>query len=495
MTNEKNNDEQDRTVTPRSVADSSAADSLAVDGGDQDAILDADASSTDGTGAVDDSGVEAISLEEAGLRHHDEKAAKGGESGVSRAVGVLLIVFLTLVAAGAGSVLGPLVHDGKNEIPGLAAIESRLSALEADVPEISGLSAKLATLGQEATALKDRLAALENAPVATTTGDIATVDVSAITQRIGAIEHGVSALAARVDGVLDQKINTIDTRIASLERDVSGAPAGDETATAAAPADSAGGDTAAAGDPALAGQIDDLRTSLAALSSKIEALSGDTAAIADLKTRIGELGTQLSALSSATSDLDTLRSDVATLNERATDPRAAFALAVGQLREDVLSGDGYSDALTTADALAPDDAPSKAALATLKTWQADGVVTRSRLADALSAAAYEAVDQSRRDNAQGWFDKTVAELASIVSIRRVDGEAGGDSADDVTARAEARLRQNDLSGAITEMASLTGAASEAAAGWLEMARAREAAEQALDTLSARAIALVGGAAV
>ncbi|MDA1071764.1 MAG: mitofilin family membrane protein [Proteobacteria bacterium] len=489
MTNGKNDDDKDRTVSPRTVADSTAGNATA--GGDsirgdspaptasEDTVMGGDA----------DAGVAAISLEEAGLRHHDEKRA-GGEGGMSRALGALLIVVLTLVAAGAGAVLGPLVHGGKDEVPGLAAVEDRVAVLEAGVPDLSGVTDRLSALDAESDALEQRLTALENAPVATTTGDIATVDLSAITQRIGALEHGVGALAARVDGALDQKIDTIDTRIATLERSVSGAAGGDDGATGDATTSGGAGEAGAA----VADQIQELRSSLAALSEKIEALSGETTAVADLRSQVGELGTQLSALTSATADLDTLRSDVATLSERATDPRAAFALAVGQLREDVLSGDAYADALATADSLAPDDAAAKSALATLQAWQGEGVATRARLADALGAAAFAAVDESRRDAAQGWFDQTVAELASIVSIRRTDGEAGGGSADDITARAEARLRQNDLSGAIAEMASLTGAAGDAAAGWLEMARAREAAEQAIDSLSARAIALVGGAA-
>lgn len=484
MTNGKNDDDKDRTVSPRTVADSTVGNTTAGGasaGGDSPAPT---ASEDTVMGGDPDAGVAAISLEEAGLRHHDEKSA-GGESGMSRALGALLIVVLTLVAAGAGAVLGPLVHGGNDEVPGLVAVEDRLAALEAEAPDLSGVTDRLSALDAESDALEQRLTALENAPVATTTGDIATVDLSAITQRIGALEHGVGALAARVDGALDQKIDTIDTRIAALERSISGAADGDDAATVAG---------AGEASAAVTSQIEELRSSLTALSEKIEALVGEATAVEDLRSQVGELGTQLSALTSATADLDTLRSDVATLSERATDPRAAFALAVGQLREDVISGDAYADALATADSLAPDDAAAKSALATLQAWQGEGVATRARLADALGAAAFEAVDQSRRDAAQGWFDQTVAELASIVSIRRTDGEAGGDSADDITARAEARLRQDDLSGAIAEMASLTGAAGEAAASWLEMARAREAAEQAIDTLSARAIALVGGVA-
>ena len=481
MTNDKKNAGKDRTVAPRSLSDSIADDTL----GAGEAV-DATVADTTATAAP---GVETISLEEAGLGHERGSRDKGTEGGASRAAGVMLIVFLTLIAAGAGAALGPLIHGKESEAPDLAPLESRLAALETSLAGLSGVSDTLAALGQEADALKQRVAALEETPVVTTGGDVPTVDVSALTQRISALEHGVTALAARVDGVLDQKLATIDTRIASLEGSAASADQGatetaDETATG----------TVAATDGTLTAEVDAMQKSLADLTGKLESLSGATAGIDGLKTQLDALAGELAALSAATADIGTLRSDVATLNERATDPRAAFALAVGQLREDVLAGDGYSEALATAESLAPEDADSRQALAALRPWETDGVATRTRLADALNAAAYRAVEESRRDTAEGWFDKTVAELASIVSIRRVDGESGGSTADDVTARAEARLRQDDLAGAIEEMASLTGAAAEAAAGWLEMARARLAAEQAVDTLSARAIALVGGAA-
>jgi hypothetical protein len=505
MTNDKKkSDKQDQTVTPRSLADSVADDSLARETIGDETISAGDAiDETLSAGPQPDAtaapppGVEAISLEEAGLRHEREPRKEGGESGAGRAAGVLLIVFLTLVAAGAGAALGPLIHRTPAQTVDLSGLESRLSDLEGKVADTTGLTDKIAALGQEADALKERIAALEATPVATTDGNVATLDVSELTQRIGALEHGVSALASRVDGAIDQKLQAIDGRIASLEGGGASGNTGDDDAGGAtndSGSSTGGADTAATGEGAWTAQVASLRSSLAALSEKIDSLSGETAEITDLKSQLGDLASKLSTLSAATADLDTLRSDVATLYERASDPRAAFALAVGQLREDVLAGGSYAETLTTADALAPDDADSKAALATLRTWENDGVATRARLADALNAAAYRAVEESRRDTAEGWFDKTVAELASIVSIRRVDGESGGSTADDVTARAEARLRQDDLNGAIDEMASLTGAAAEAAAGWLDMARARQAAEQAVDTLSARAIALVGGAA-
>ena len=225
MTNDKKkSDKQDQTVTPRSLADSVADDSLARETIGDETISAGDAiDETLSAGPQPDAtaapppGVEAISLEEAGLRHEREPRKEGGESGAGRAAGVLLIVFLTLVAAGAGAALGPLIHRTPAQTVDLSGLESRLSDLEGKVADTTGLTDKIAALGQEADALKERIAALEATPVATTDGNVATLDVSELTQRIGALEHGVSALASRVDGAIDQKLQAIDGRIASLE--------------------------------------------------------------------------------------------------------------------------------------------------------------------------------------------------------------------------------------------------------------------------------------
>lgn len=437
--------DEETTITPRPAADRTTADGTS-------ASPDTSHDPSPDPETIDPATVEAVSLEEAGLQHK-EKAA---ESTGSRAAGVLLIVLLALIAAGAGAALGPLIHgtpsSGGADPATIAALDQRVASLEQSVGGLAPLADKVAALEQRAAALDGRVAAAEAAPAAG--NDASAAD---LLDRIDSLERAVTALATRVDGSLDQKLAAIDGRLAGLE---------------------GGGGTTGEAQP-----DDSLAAEIAALEQKVADLGSQLSSAADTE--------QLAAL---TAGLDTLKGEVETLQSRATDPRAAFALAVGQLRETVLAGNGYADTLDAARALEPDDAAAKAALQTLAAWQETGVATRARLAEALNAAAYQAVDAARRDNAESWFDKTVAELASIVSIRRVDGATGSGSADDVTARAEARLREGDLGGAIDEMASLTGAAGAAAAGWLETARARQSAEQALDTLSARAIALIGGAA-
>ena len=82
---------------------------------------------------------------------------------------------------------------------------------------------------------------------------------------------------------------------------------------------------------------------------------------------------------------------------------------------------------------------------------------------------------------------------SIATIRRIDGDMEGSSAWAIVARAESRLAQNDLTGAVTEMEGLRGPSAEAAASWVAPARARLTAERTLSDATTKAIATVAAA--
>ena len=88
------------------------------------------------------------------------------------------------------------------------------------------------------------------------------------------------------------------------------------------------------------------------------------------------------------------------------------------------------------------------------------------------------------------MDRAWARLRSLVTVRPVGGDVAGDSPEAHLARAEARLDEGDLAGAVSELEALEGPAAEAAAPWLAGARARVAADQAIEALRERALARV-----
>ena len=90
----------------------------------------------------------------------------------------------------------------------------------------------------------------------------------------------------------------------------------------------------------------------------------------------------------------------------------------------------------------------------------------------------------------GWVGQTLDRVGSLVTVRRT-GDISGQSPEAVVARAEVRLQEGDLAGAVAEMTALEGQM-PANDAWLVRARLRLTAERALDALNA-GLAAIGGA--
>ena len=76
----------------------------------------------------------------------------------------------------------------------------------------------------------------------------------------------------------------------------------------------------------------------------------------------------------------------------------------------------------------------------------------------------------------------------MVSIRRVGEDAATkDDVQGLVARAEIQLKAGDVAGAVKTLETLKGKPAEAAAAWLDPARARLAVDGAVDTLMQAAL--------
>ena len=95
----------------------------------------------------------------------------------------------------------------------------------------------------------------------------------------------------------------------------------------------------------------------------------------------------------------------------------------------------------------------------------------------------------------GWTGGVLRRLSEAVNLRPI-GLVEGSAPSAVAARAEVKLNDGDLAGALAELDALDGAAAEAAASWRADAEARQAAEQAVGRLGAlvsqRFAAMAGG---
>ena len=169
----------------------------------------------------------------------------------------------------------------------------------------------------------------------------------------------------------------------------------------------------------------------------------------------------------------------------------AIALSIGQLREALRTSVSFANQLEALKALAGEHPDIARAIAALESRAASGIPTQATLRGRFNRTARDIVRAAVGLASAGWADRARTWVSSLVTIRRTAGDAPGDEAEAVVARAEAYLYAGDLIAAAEELARLSGPAADAAAPWLDDARARLAAEQVMATLHTYSISLLG----
>jgi hypothetical protein len=121
-----------------------------------------------------------------------------------------------------------------------------------------------------------------------------------------------------------------------------------------------------------------------------------------------------------------------------------------------------------------------------------GIPTRNELAARFPEAMARIRAAERATQGEGAVDRALGALEGLVTVRRAPGEVEGGSTADVLARAEHRVGNGNIAGAVTALEELQGEAAEAASGWLAPASARLAAEEVLAALDAAALERLAG---
>jgi hypothetical protein len=171
--------------------------------------------------------------------------------------------------------------------------------------------------------------------------------------------------------------------------------------------------------------------------------------------------------------------DVAGLSARVRDLEAAqqrtmaaasAALASASLIQAAQTSRPFSTELSAVQALLPPSAD----LAQLQRLAERGAPTRSALAADFPAAASHAIAAARApEDGASLFQRARHALSAIVTVRRVDA-TGGAGAHAVLARAEAKLAEGDVEGALADLDTLPPQARDALGDW--RARAERRAE-------------------
>lgn len=306
---------------------------------------------------------------------------------------------------------------------------------------------------------------------------------------------GVSAQALEATrSALTERLNGLDQRIAMLEQAAAKASAA-PSAAPAAPASTATDEpklamppTAAA--PAALAPAPAAPAAVAAVPAAPEVARIDfdalVARVAGIETRLTALdptGSAGAVIAALQTDVAALKAQVETLRLAAAQaaagpsPAAAFAvLSVAQAAARSAPFPGEHQAL----AAALPNAPEVAALAP---FARTGAPTPQQLAEdwpAIEANVLTAMREAAASEGD-WLSRIGAMLSGLVQVRAT-GAPTGNGADAIAARVRLRLDRDDLAGAVSEVARLTGAPAAAAADWRRQAEARLALDARIAAL-------------
>jgi len=168
---------------------------------------------------------------------------------------------------------------------------------------------------------------------------------------------------------------------------------------------------------------------------------------------------------------------------------AAAAVAAASLADAAEGSSPFAGELASLERLAPTSRGIRA----LRELAEQGAPTRAALVGEYPAAAARAARVADGRTADGgFFDSLGRAFRSVFSLRRI-GDLEGEGTDAILARAERRVREGDLEGALAQLQSLPEPARVAMSEWTARAERRVEIERRIDALRAQALGDLSGA--
>lgn len=379
-------------------------------------------------------------------------AAGATKSPPERSVLPWVLVWLVLGAVAVfvlGSHLGLFGSGGES---GAAALETQVRGIEGRIATLERTAGEAAARAQ-LTKLEERIAGLERTA--------ATVGASPdLVRDLAALKGSGEAIARRLE--------TLEGKVATplLPPEAAARLGATEAATKAATEQRA----------SLVSQLEGIDQSLHSHEAAMAALTAEDRRFTHELARLQEGLAMLSAGERAASE-----------GAAGVGRMQALLFALAELRDRLRGGAPFTAELATVQAVAGDDKTVAEALAKLGSVAAKGVATVETLRTRFDPVA---ADMARADWVDGegeWWSDAVHRLSSLVTVRRTGPDVTGNSAEAVAARAEWRLRQGDLAGAVGAFNGLEGPGAKVAAGWLTEAKGRLAADETLAELTRYAL--------
>lgn len=261
----------------------------------------------------------------------------------------------------------------------------------------------------------------------------------------------------------------------------------------------------------VAGEIDDIKPAqgtegsealqqrLAKLEQQLADAGGALERIRAMRGELDALVSELGKSADRSARLDTrlgaVEKDAAErrgVDSKAVDAaRAAAIVSLGtRVRQAVTQGQDSAADLASLKVLAAEDGDLAAPIAALTPLAGKPLATAEALRQRFPIVAREIVTADAGDQAGSWWEKALARLQNLVSIRRTGPDVAGENAEARVAQAEAALQAGRLDQAVAALKPLTGQAAKAAAPWLADAEALLAAQAAADKIVARGAVLL-----
>ena len=317
--------------------------------------------------------------------------------------------------------------------------------------EVSGDANRLSEIEAQARQNSDAIAAEAQRESAAVEG---------LEKRIIALEAGAGAPAP---GAAD-----LEKRVVALEAaDAGNGAAGDATERLAEQVKGLQGDVQGA-----RGEIPDLSARVAKLETDTQKTNAASADLATLAARVDKVEGTLAAPKPETRSPSETASAIATIAEAA--------------EERLRAGEPLGSDLAALQRLGVD----AAALAPLQAV-VDGAPTNAALAASFSAAAPRVLAATSQEEKGSVTDRFLAHLHNLVRVRDLNETAGDDPAA-LVSQIEAETRRGDIGAALASFNKLPEAAREAAGDWQTLARTRQAADLALQSIRETAIGQLAG---
>ncbi len=235
--------------------------------------------------------------------------------------------------------------------------------------------------------------------------------------------------------------------------------------------------------PDSSSTLNAIETDIASLDARLAALeqratqnpSGQETGA--LKPEIGKLQNEFRNLSSRLASLERDPKEAASIGV----PVNQRLRAVEDLREGLWEYGPFSERLAVLLSVAGDDPVVMEVIAPITAYADQGIPTLPMLRVRFDDMAAAVLEAGWKKPEADWRERILANLASVVTIRRT-GDLEGDDLEAVLARAEVALNSGDLERTVSLLEGIGEPALKAAESWFRDARARLAAETAIRRL-------------